>query len=306
MNKLLIDDQPLQVLPQLAVKIGLNEAIVLQQIHYWLRTYEKAKTQEYNRDGRWWVRNNFEDWKRSNFPFWDVRTIRRIVKKLRDGGYITATDRYNKSREDRTHWYSINYETLSDAITHVDNLSAPHVDNLSASDEDNLSASHYIETNIEIPHADAATQKEQKPSPAQLKNNRLWELATVFAEYRLTPETPSKDQIKTYRNGTIKALDKLLPELAPDDLKAFLEATRPSDKQYLLSKASTIAERFTEWQATQATTRVNAVDAMPDCHHCRDTGTVLQSEPNAEGELVMVRKPCPHCQTQTIQLQEVA
>ncbi|HDE3362621.1 TPA: DnaD domain protein, partial [Staphylococcus aureus] len=36
MNKLLIDDYPIQVLPKLAELIGLNEAIVLQQIHYWL------------------------------------------------------------------------------------------------------------------------------------------------------------------------------------------------------------------------------------------------------------------------------
>ena len=35
-SKLLIDEPPLQVLPSLALKIGLNEAIILQQVHYWL------------------------------------------------------------------------------------------------------------------------------------------------------------------------------------------------------------------------------------------------------------------------------
>lgn len=37
MSKLLIEEPPLQVLPSLAVTIGLNEAIIIQQIHYWLR-----------------------------------------------------------------------------------------------------------------------------------------------------------------------------------------------------------------------------------------------------------------------------
>ena len=37
MNNLLIDDYPILVLPKLATEIGLNEAIVLQQIHYWLK-----------------------------------------------------------------------------------------------------------------------------------------------------------------------------------------------------------------------------------------------------------------------------
>jgi hypothetical protein len=34
MSKLLIDEPPLQVLPTLAVRLGLEEAIFLQQLHY--------------------------------------------------------------------------------------------------------------------------------------------------------------------------------------------------------------------------------------------------------------------------------
>lgn len=41
-GKLLIDDQPLQVLPSLAEAIGLNESLVLQQIH-WLLSRSKKK-----------------------------------------------------------------------------------------------------------------------------------------------------------------------------------------------------------------------------------------------------------------------
>lgn len=41
MSKLLLDDEPLVILPKLAAAIGLNEAIILQQLHYWL---EKVKT----------------------------------------------------------------------------------------------------------------------------------------------------------------------------------------------------------------------------------------------------------------------
>jgi len=37
MSKLLIDEYPLQVLPSLAVIYGLNEAIILQQVHYWIK-----------------------------------------------------------------------------------------------------------------------------------------------------------------------------------------------------------------------------------------------------------------------------
>ena len=41
MSKLLINEQPLQVLPSLAEAIGLNQAIALQQVHYWLENARK-------------------------------------------------------------------------------------------------------------------------------------------------------------------------------------------------------------------------------------------------------------------------
>lgn len=36
MSKLLIQESPVMIIPSLAVKIGLNEAVILQQIHYWV------------------------------------------------------------------------------------------------------------------------------------------------------------------------------------------------------------------------------------------------------------------------------
>ena len=41
MNKLLLNEPPLMILPTLASNIGLNEAIFLQQLHYWI---EKSTT----------------------------------------------------------------------------------------------------------------------------------------------------------------------------------------------------------------------------------------------------------------------
>lgn len=39
MSKLLVkDEKPIMVMPKLAMKIGLYEAMILQQVHYWLVT----------------------------------------------------------------------------------------------------------------------------------------------------------------------------------------------------------------------------------------------------------------------------
>ena len=49
MKNLLLDSYPLLIAPELAVAVGLNEAIVLQQIHYWTEINRKANKNQ--RDG---------------------------------------------------------------------------------------------------------------------------------------------------------------------------------------------------------------------------------------------------------------
>ena len=106
MSKKLINEPPLLVLPSLAIEIGLNEAIVVQQMHYLL---EKSK---HEHEGLRWVYNTYEDWQATCFPFWSTRTIQRILQKLEEIGVVESTDRFNKVPTDRTKWYTIHYERI--------------------------------------------------------------------------------------------------------------------------------------------------------------------------------------------------
>lgn len=101
---LLINEPPLQVLPTLATEIGLNNAIVLQQVHYWLRVSTN------NRDGHKWVYKTIDEW-HEEFPFWSKRTLERVIQSLEDLEILVAGN-YNKLKMDRTKWYRIKYETL--------------------------------------------------------------------------------------------------------------------------------------------------------------------------------------------------
>lgn len=103
-SKLLIDDYPIQVLPKLAVEIGLNEAIILQQIHYWLNQSKHFY------DDKKWIYNTYEDWN-EQFPFWSVMTIRRTITSLEKQNLIISAN-YNKAGFDKTRWYSIDYEEV--------------------------------------------------------------------------------------------------------------------------------------------------------------------------------------------------
>ncbi len=104
MSRLLIDEPPLQVLPSLAVAIGLNEALVLQQFHYWLQR------SQHEHDGRKWIYNTFEVWQQQ-FPFWSLRTIKTVIGNLEKTGLV-LTGNYNAHSWDRTKWYSIDYDKI--------------------------------------------------------------------------------------------------------------------------------------------------------------------------------------------------
>lgn len=112
MCKLLYDEPPLTVLPSLAVVVGLEEAIVLQQVHYWL-IRKRESGQDY-RNERYWVYNSYEKWQ-EQFPFWSERTVRRIINRLESGGLLLS-DNFNKAAFDKTKWYTIDYEELDRRI----------------------------------------------------------------------------------------------------------------------------------------------------------------------------------------------
>lgn len=95
-------------MPTLATLIGLNEAIVLQQVHYWLKI--KEKQQKDYIDGHYWVYNTYKQW-HEQFPFWHINTIQRAFSSLEKKGLLIS-ENYNKYGFDKTKWYTINYNKL--------------------------------------------------------------------------------------------------------------------------------------------------------------------------------------------------
>jgi hypothetical protein len=102
---LLIDEPPLQVLPTLAQAIGLNEAIVLQQVHYWLNPrFNKNFFEE-----RYWVRNTYEQWQQQ-FPFFSERTLRRTIGNLEALGLLVSC---MGGHLKQIKFYTVNYSLLN-------------------------------------------------------------------------------------------------------------------------------------------------------------------------------------------------
>ena len=108
MSNLLIDEYPLVVLPTLAkVLDSVNAAIVLNQIHYWIKNKRAPE-----REGRRWHYETFEKWL-EQFPWLSLRTLKRVIEYLEKKNLVISKE-FNKLKGDRTKWYSINYEALKE------------------------------------------------------------------------------------------------------------------------------------------------------------------------------------------------
>ena len=151
MSKLLINEPPLQVLPSLAKAIGLNEAIFLQQVHYWLQGTK------HRHEGKPWVYNTYEGWQ-EQFPFWSVSTIRRTVASLCKQGLIHTTSEYNKVGIDNTLWYTVDYDCLLILESRLLNLNTPSVQN----EQTMCSEWTDHEVNLNTPIPETTTETTQK------------------------------------------------------------------------------------------------------------------------------------------------
>ena len=77
---------------ELAAEIGLNEAILLQNIAYWV-------------NGCYWTYNSAAAFSKL-YPFWTPRVIKYALAKLQQGEYIKAAQ-YNKDKMNHTNWYTL-------------------------------------------------------------------------------------------------------------------------------------------------------------------------------------------------------
>jgi hypothetical protein len=107
-SNLLINEAPLQVIPSLARAIGLNEAIFAQQVHYWISGKSGKE-----HDGRRWIYNTREQWQ-EQFIFWSKDTITRTVGSLKRQGVLLTSNRLNRSKMDRTLWYTLDYARIDE------------------------------------------------------------------------------------------------------------------------------------------------------------------------------------------------
>lgn len=116
MKTILGDEYPILVDRKLARILGVNEAMVMQHIHYWLVKSEEKKVNY--KEGRYWTFKSIKQWHDDEFDFWSERTVERIFSSLEGLGLLIGY-KFEKANFDHTKWYTINYEKLEDIILEI-------------------------------------------------------------------------------------------------------------------------------------------------------------------------------------------
>jgi hypothetical protein len=99
--------------PLEAEAIGLNEAIIVARIRFWLGRSKHIF------GGRPWVYNTYPEWQKQ-FPFWSVFTIKNIFRRLEELGVLASTQRFNANRWNKTKWYTLNEDVLAELMGHAE------------------------------------------------------------------------------------------------------------------------------------------------------------------------------------------
>lgn len=106
-SHLLIHEYPLVLLPSLACKVGVNEALLLQQIQT-LANHSGRRAG----DGRLWIPLSFSELL-DMFPFWNEQDIRKIIARLEESGILLSHIEESKDIiGGKRKWYAIDYAAI--------------------------------------------------------------------------------------------------------------------------------------------------------------------------------------------------
>ena len=106
---LLINEKPIQILPSLVKLIGLNEAIILQQIHSLLIDSKRLHTFHNHKAC---IDISLEELKKY-FPFFSFITVKITIKNLQRINIIFSKFDVHGTDIFRKNGFSINYEELN-------------------------------------------------------------------------------------------------------------------------------------------------------------------------------------------------
>ncbi len=212
---------------QMWIDFGLDSAVFLDTIAYWLKTNASNKQPRNFREGRYWTYNTL-DALHTMFPGWSRDTIRGIIRKCVKNGLLIVGN-FNKKKYDRTCWYTLTDKALEyySALWLIikqkaDNPGGDSCGDLTTPSGEiptpipKLLPSSSINTNTtnseSVDSSSAASKNKSKP------NVDLRQLINIYAKWFPDNPQPHKKTITNELEKVLRTLIKRWPEAHPDGL----------------------------------------------------------------------------------------
>lgn len=218
-NNFLFDQNPLVIQPKLAECIGLNEAIILQQMNYWLKKSDKYF------DGHVWIYNTYKTWN-DQFPFFSISTIRRTISNL-EKEKIVITGNYNKAGFDKTKWYTIDNDVLTAKI------------NSACVQNEQTECSNWTHGSVQNEHMEVFKMNTPIPETTREYKENTTETTTEFENSSKT--SAYKKVVGMFENNGFGSVGGIIATNINDELDDFVQDDNYEQASEVLCKAIEIA-----------------------------------------------------------------
>lgn len=195
-SSLLINESPLQALPSLACLAGINGAIILQQVHYWLLV------SEHRIEGYPWIYNSYDSWAKQ-FKWLKARAIQKVILQLQKSGYL-VTRQFKYKTKNNTKWYRIDYDKLNEDCENF------HSDGLEGHGDGEKSSSD-----------------GEKSNGHSTKNSQCLKLNFEQTTQETTQETTQKTITEDIQYIWQETLVHLKEQISPSNFKTWFASTAP-------------------------------------------------------------------------------
>jgi hypothetical protein len=107
----LMNEDYINVYPTLAVRAGINQAAILQKLHFLVHITENSRNEANFIEGRWWVYNTYAEWQKNYFPWLAISTLKLLFLSLEKEGVVLS---WTPSDNDQKKYYTLDYERFAE------------------------------------------------------------------------------------------------------------------------------------------------------------------------------------------------
>jgi hypothetical protein len=99
---------------EIAQEIGLEKAIILNNIAFWVN--KNVANKKHTHNGKTYTYNSYEAFAKL-FPYMKINTIKRVIREMEEEGILESRTDLNESTHDHTKWYCVGSHSIVKKIT---------------------------------------------------------------------------------------------------------------------------------------------------------------------------------------------